>query len=182
MASVTEVFGFSLFAHGVASGFQQDLLRRPQVGPNSNKALMPHWLAYTTVAEEDDEEFQAATNLVAAGGQTFSSGAPPHQTRVPPAQQQGQDLQQESPPPTGKGRHSSLVSKLDVIYRGPGASIAHDQEASVQVCDQGIGRWVWRSGFRRSCDGSVEHPFAWSLDSSHLRALGFKAEILGFRF
>ena len=133
MASVTEMFGFSLFIHGVASCFQQELQRRIQHSSSSiRNALLPHWLAYTTIAEEDDEEFQAATNMAAAGP---SSPAPAVQApllRSLQQQQTGEDLLPDSPP-AAPSRHGSRASKLDVLLRGPGASIAHDQEASVQV-------------------------------------------------
>lgn len=134
MASVTEVFGFSLFAHGIASGFQQELQRRSGINSTNNQALVPHWLAYTTVAEEDAQEFQQATNMAAAAPPSPSEEVQRHPPRTTPPQQQGQEQQQKrESPPAAANCPTSRVSKLDVIYRGPGASIAHDQEASVQV-------------------------------------------------
>ncbi|KAL8272124.1 hypothetical protein Esti_003967 [Eimeria stiedai] len=140
MASVTEVFGFSLFIHGVASCFQQELQRlvqeRGDRGSGNGTSLVPHWLPYTTIAEEDDEEFQAAADFAAAGAPSpppCVQGSSLRGVLSPPQQQQqlkDEEFYQENHSATG--RHSTRASKLDVIYRGPGASIAHDQEASVQ--------------------------------------------------
>lgn len=140
LASVTEVWGFSLFLHVMATCYQQELTRISD-GTSSSVSVLPHWLPYTTVAEEDDEEFQTATAGAVASGDAAQVRSQGCDTCCKQQHDRQSHAQRQVESITGRnGGRAAHSSKVDVTYLGPGSSIAHDQEATAQEIRTAIKR------------------------------------------
>ncbi|PFH34940.1 vacuolar transporter chaperone VTC2 [Besnoitia besnoiti] len=147
LETVTEVRGFSLFAHGAAYLYTPQLQQLQAAMSGSRGAgssgsasrprgvdLIPHWLQYTSSAEFDEDR---APGLEEADGRRAKAGdSTVEQERQ--ARSQGDSGGDRGRSAGGAGGLSGSAAShrgraIDVVLKGTSASLVHELQASAQV-------------------------------------------------
>ncbi|EPR58617.1 vacuolar transporter chaperone VTC2 [Toxoplasma gondii GAB2-2007-GAL-DOM2] len=137
LSTLTEVPGFSLFAHGTAYFYTPRLqaLQARMSGYEQAVHLIPLWLQYTTNAEFDDDASQVFDEATEGGKGKKADRTSVGQSRLGRNQGDSAERGQRAGSPGGLSRprvcHRGSV--IDVVHQGTSASLVHDLQASAQV-------------------------------------------------